>query len=148
MWRLFSKFFTANFLFWELYVLELKSKVFCWKRTSYIFPWKRDSQCQNSAKSLAQNNPNGSKNFSSICLPQPKKFEFLKKNSLWVSVVRGCTYEYLVTTLDIGAFSIRKYFNPLWKTWWRTIFYIGIGGLKTSSKILATRWSNASFISN
>ena len=62
---------------------------FLGKRTSYIFPRTRDSQCQNSANSLAENTPNASKNFSPICLPKPKSFEFLKKSSVWVSVVRG-----------------------------------------------------------
>ena len=52
-----------------------------------IFPWTRDSQCQNSANILAENTPNASKNFSPICLPKPKSFKFLKKSSLWVSVV-------------------------------------------------------------
>ena len=30
--RLFSKFFTANILFWELYVLDLKTNIFCRKK--------------------------------------------------------------------------------------------------------------------
>ena len=72
---------------WELYVLHLKTKVFCGKRTSHIFPWKRDSQWQNRANSLA------SKNFSPFGLPKPKSFKFLKKSSLWVCVVRETTQE-------------------------------------------------------
>ena len=78
---------------WDLFgiwdLLGLKTKFFVGKTTNYIFPWKRDSQCQNSADSLAENTPNASKNFSPICLPKPKSFGFLKKSSLWVSVVRG-----------------------------------------------------------
>ena len=35
---LFSKFCMAHILFWELYVLDLKTKVFVGKRTSYTFP--------------------------------------------------------------------------------------------------------------
>ena len=50
------------------------------------------SQCQNSADSLAENTTNASKNFSPICLPKPKNFEFLKISSVWVSVVRAATY--------------------------------------------------------
>ena len=33
---------------WKLHVLDLKTKVFVGKRTSYIFPWTRDTQCQKS----------------------------------------------------------------------------------------------------
>ena len=40
------------------------------------------------ADSLAENTPNASKSFSPKCLPQPKSSRFLKKSSLWVSVVR------------------------------------------------------------
>ena len=61
---------------------------FVGKRSSYTFPWTRDSQCQNSANSLAGNSQNARQNFSPICLPKPKSFEFLKKNSLWMSVLR------------------------------------------------------------
>ena len=64
---------------WELYVLDLKAKVFVGKITNYIFPWTGDLQCQNSANSLAENTPNASKYFSPICLPKPKIFDFLKK---------------------------------------------------------------------
>ena len=89
---LFPKFFTAHILFWEyLGVVCFRPKnqsFFVGKRTSYTFPWTRDSQCQNSANSLAENTPNASKNFSPICLPKPKSFEFLKKKALWMSVVR------------------------------------------------------------
>ena len=38
-----------------------------------------DSQCQNSADSLAESTPNASKNFSPICLPKPKSFRFKRK---------------------------------------------------------------------
>ena len=41
------------------------------------------------ADSLAQITPNASKNFSPKCLPKPKSLRFLKKSSLWVSVVRA-----------------------------------------------------------
>ena len=68
----------------ELYVLDLITKVFCRKKTRYIFSWTRDSQCQNSAYSLAKITPNASKHFSPICLPKPKSLGSLKKNSLCV----------------------------------------------------------------
>jgi hypothetical protein len=64
-----------------IYVLDLKTKFFCRKKNH---PWTRDSQCQNRANSLAEKTPNASKNFSPICLPKPKSFEFLKKSSLGV----------------------------------------------------------------
>ena len=81
---------------WELYVLDRKTKVFCRKKPSYIFPWTRDSQCQRSANSLAENTPNASKKSSLICLPKPKSFECLKKSFFWVSVVRGLSPQILV----------------------------------------------------
>ena len=40
------------------------------------------------ADSPAQNTPNASQNFRPKCLPKPKSSRFLKKSSLWVSVVR------------------------------------------------------------
>ena len=40
------------------------------------------------ADKLAENTPNAPKCFGPICLPKPKSLGFLKKNSLWVSVVR------------------------------------------------------------
>ena len=55
-------------------------------------PYFLDSLCQNSADSLAENTPNASKDFSPICQPKPESFEFLKKSSVWVSVVRACDY--------------------------------------------------------
>ena len=76
------KFFTANIIFGSyLGVLDLKTKVFCRKMKQIHFPMDKgmDSQCQNSADSLAENSPNASKNFSTICLPKPKSFRFLKK---------------------------------------------------------------------
>ena len=42
--------------------------------------------------SLDENTQNAPQNFSPICLPKPKSFEFLKKSSLWMSVVRACMY--------------------------------------------------------
>ena len=36
-----------------------------------------------------KNTPNASKNFSPKCLPKSKNSRFLKKSSLWVSVVLG-----------------------------------------------------------
>ena len=39
--------------------------------------------------SPAENTLNPSKHFSPKCLPKPKSLRFLKKSSLWVSVVRG-----------------------------------------------------------
>ena len=69
------------------------------KRTSYTSPWTRDSQCQNSAYSLARNTPNASQNFSLICLPKPKSFKFLKKSSLWVSIVRAQFYSKMVSKM-------------------------------------------------
>ena len=44
------------------------------------------------ADSLAENTPNASKHFSPKCLPKPKSSQFLKKGSLWVSVVRGVNH--------------------------------------------------------
>ena len=41
------------------------------------------------ADSFVENTVNASKMFSPKCLSLPKTFEFLKKSSLWVSVVRG-----------------------------------------------------------
>jgi hypothetical protein len=38
---------------------------------------------------FAENTPNASKHFSPICLPKPKSLKFLKKSSLWVSLVRA-----------------------------------------------------------
>ena len=35
---LFPEFFTAHILFWELYVLDLKTKVFCRKEIQLLFP--------------------------------------------------------------------------------------------------------------
>ena len=57
VWTLFSKFFTANILFWEHLGVACLF-VFVEKWTSYTFPWTRDSQCQNSAYSLARNTTN------------------------------------------------------------------------------------------
>ena len=54
--------------------------------SSYIFPWTRDSQCQNSADILAENTPNALKNVSPIYVPNPKSF------SLLVSIVRAYAY--------------------------------------------------------
>jgi hypothetical protein len=53
---------------WDLYVLGLKNKVFFVEKiTRYIFPLIRDSQCPNSADSLAENTPNA----QFVC-PSPK----------------------------------------------------------------------------
>ena len=41
VWRLFSKFFTANILFWELYVLDLKTNIFCRKKIQLHFPMNK-----------------------------------------------------------------------------------------------------------
>ena len=41
------------------------------------------------ADSSALNIPNAPEFIGPICLPKPKSFEFLKKSSLWMSVVRG-----------------------------------------------------------
>ena len=49
----------------------------------------RDLQCQNGADSSLENTPNVSNIFSPIYLPKLKNLRFLKKSSLWVSVVRG-----------------------------------------------------------
>ena len=112
VWTLSPKFFTANILFWELYVLDLKTKVFVGKRTRYIFPWTRDSQCQNSADRLAENIPIASKNFSPICLPKANSLGFLKKSSFWVSVVHGACYAngccFSMATVYSMVFALRK----------------------------------------
>ena len=43
--RLFSKFFTANILFWEylgvIYVLDLKTNIFCRKKIQLHFPMNK-----------------------------------------------------------------------------------------------------------
>ena len=83
-WRLFSKFFTANILFWEhLGVICFRPKTkgfFLGKRTSYIFLWTRDSQCQNSANSLAENTPNKClKKFQPNLSAQAHKLKFFEK---------------------------------------------------------------------
>ena len=46
------------------------------------------------ADSLAENTPNASINFSPICLSKPKPFEFLKKSSRWMSVVRAYDFHW------------------------------------------------------
>ena len=46
------------------------------------FPMHK-TQCQNSTNILAENTTNASENFSPICLPKPKSFEFLKKKLSW-----------------------------------------------------------------
>ena len=71
---------------------------FVGKRSSNTFPWTRDSQCQNSANSLAGNSQNALQNFSPICLPKPKTFEFLKKSSLGMSVVRDLFHFFFLWT--------------------------------------------------
>ena len=76
---------------WDIFGIGVRpeKQFFVGKTTKYIFP---GTQCQNSDDSLAKNTPNAPKNFSPICLPKPKSFEFLKKSSLWMSIVRGCAY--------------------------------------------------------
>ena len=44
------------------------------------------------ADSSAENTQNAPQNVGPICLPKPKSLGFSKKNSLWVSVVRGVSY--------------------------------------------------------
>ena len=95
-------------------------KFFVGKRTSYIFQWKRDSQCQISANSLAENTPNTSNNFSPICLPVPESFEFLKKSSLWMSVVRG--HEHQVSRLYRTLRSKPRFKSGLQFTYLPTVF--------------------------
>ena len=51
----------------DIYVLGLKK--ICRKNNQ--ISWTRDSQCQNSANSLAKNTQNAYKNFSPICLNRP-----------------------------------------------------------------------------
>ena len=53
---------------WDIFVLGMKTKVFVGKTTKSIFLWTRDSQCQNSAHSSAQNTPNATKFICPICL--------------------------------------------------------------------------------
>ena len=81
--------------------------------TSYTFPWRRDSQCQNSAYNLARNTPNASYIFSPICLPKPKSFEFLRKSSVWVSVVRGSRLSLLMRDVT-KKFQARSGFAQKW----------------------------------
>ena len=43
--------------------------------------------------SLAENTPNASKHFSPKCLLKPESFGFLKRSSLWVSVVHALKHD-------------------------------------------------------
>ena len=79
---LYDQYHIWNTLF-GIYVLGPKTKVFC-RKINQIHV----SMSQNSADSSAKNTPNAPKFISPICLPKPKNFDFLKKSSLWMSVVR------------------------------------------------------------
>ena len=69
---------------WELYVLDLKTKVFCRKKNQLHF---RMEECQNSANSLPKIPQLPHKISAQFVCPSPKVSNFWKKNSLWVSVV-------------------------------------------------------------
>ena len=69
------------------YICAWKPKFFVEKTTKSIFPWTRDSQCQNSADCLAKNTPNVPKFMNPICLPKPKSLGLHQ-----VSVVRDIDY--------------------------------------------------------
>ena len=56
--------------------IGLKTKTYVGKTTKYIFPWTRDSQCQDSSESLVENTPDAPKFISPICLPKPKSLGF------------------------------------------------------------------------
>ena len=61
---------------------------------------------------MAENTPNASKNFSPICLPKAKSFKFLKKSSLWVSVVRGSNVYDQEKISRNKAFCFKKLYRP------------------------------------
>ena len=67
---LYGQYHIWELCIWELYVLDLKTKVFVGTRTRYIFPQTRDSQCQKFLPNLSA---------------QAQKFRiFEKKHSLGV----------------------------------------------------------------
>ena len=62
------------------------------------------------ADNPAENTSNASKYFSPKCLPKPKSLRFLKKSSLWVSVVRDSEQAILLSTLQ---YQMQFYFFPV-----------------------------------
>ena len=62
-------------LFWE----TQKPMFFVGKRSSYTFPWTRDSQSQNSANSLAGNSQNAPPKFQPNLSAQAQKFRIFEK---------------------------------------------------------------------
>ena len=86
VWRLSSKFFMANILFWEhlgvICFSHENQSFFVEKRISYIFPWTRHSLCQNRDNSLAENTPNALKTQPNLSAQVQKFWIFEKKLSL------------------------------------------------------------------
>ena len=104
MWRLLRKFFTANIIF-RSYL-----RVVCFRTENQSFLQKKESNTQNdgqethSAKmgavvrpKIPQMPPKFSAQF--VC-PSPKVWDFRKKSSLWVSVVRALDDQTSLGTLD------------------------------------------------
>ena len=56
------------------------------------------------ADSLAENTLNASKHFSLKCLLKPKSSRFLKKSSLWVSVVRDQIHKAMIVCTGLQNF--------------------------------------------
>ena len=52
-----------------------------------------DKSAKNTRVSEYKIYPKCPPNFGPFCLPKPKSFEFLKKSSVWVSVVREQKYQ-------------------------------------------------------
>ena len=90
-----------------------KPKSFTEKRTSYIFPWTRDSKCQNSAYSLARNTSIALWNFSPICLPETKSSSLLKKKLSLISVLKS--YKEKKLTIWHSYIRYAKLFNWIWR---------------------------------
>ena len=90
---------------------------------SYIFPWTRDSQCQNSANILAENTQMPQKIFSPICLP--KRFWIFEKKLSW---------------------GVRSPCSKVSYFWWR--FFKHFHGQNRTNKKLDPYWSIDCGLSN
>ena len=75
---------------WELYVLDLRTKVFCRKDNQLHFPMDKELTVPKQCLQFGQKYPKCLIKFQPNLSAQAQKFLiFEKKNSLWVSVVRG-----------------------------------------------------------
>ena len=72
-----SQILYCQYHIWDLYVLGLKTKVFCTKKKTT----KMDKELAVPRCSLAENTPNVPKTVGSICLPKPKSLEFRWKKA-------------------------------------------------------------------